>query len=81
MHIFCQARWIVYVSDLEINATISLAAGRQVLGKLPVKEMTLVLQDGGSECGADHPIPRRKHLLAESTNYVSWKDTVEADKA
>jgi hypothetical protein len=37
----------VCVSDLKIYATIRLTADRQVLGKLSVKETTLVLQVGG----------------------------------
>jgi hypothetical protein len=38
MHIFCQARGTVCVSDLEIYATNSLAAGKQVLNKLLFKQ-------------------------------------------
>ena len=81
MHIFCQARGTVCVSDLEIYATNSLAAGKQVLNKLPFKQTYSGPPGWGLECGADHSSPIRKHLLAESTNYIGWKDRFVADKA
>lgn len=81
MHIFFQASGIVCVSYLEIYATNSLTAGRQVLNKLPVKEMYTGPPGWGSEWGGGWtPHPHKKMQLSNPQT-VSWKDSVQVDKA